>query len=193
MAGVVNIITRQQFTGGAINATGGTSYKNDDNQYRGSITLGSGDLTKDKYNAYITFDGQHQNALATFNKRRSYVGSLDLSNYGNANVDLRPGTLGNGNNDNSLSSSSLVGNVRPIDPVTGDAGPYQSLPGCNPANLVGPQQLCAYDYKQLPSNRTQDRQDQCLRARRLQLHRHDAGLCRTILLPIEIGRRRARR
>ena len=62
VAGVVNIITRQQFTGGAINATGGTSYKNDDNEYRGSLTLGSGDLTKDKYNAYITFDGQHQSA-----------------------------------------------------------------------------------------------------------------------------------
>ena len=65
----------------------------------------------------VTFDGQHQNALATFNNRRSYVGSLNLSNFGNANVDLRPGTIGNGNNDNSLSSSSLVGNVRPIDPV----------------------------------------------------------------------------
>ncbi len=142
VAGVVNVITRQQFTGGIIDVSGGVTYKGDGEQYRGSVTLGTGDLSKDRYNAYITLDGQHQSAISTQN-RRSYIGSLDLTNYNG--VDLRPGTLGNGNNDNSLSSSSQVGNIRPFLP--GGIGPYQSLPGCDPANVVGPQQLCAWDYK----------------------------------------------
>ena len=143
VAGVVNIITRQQFTGGAINAEGGTTYKNDGNTYRGSLTLGTGDLTRERYNAFITFDGQHQEAIKT-TTRRSYIGSLNLTNVANAGVDERPGTLPV--NPNSLSSSSTVGNVRPI--LNGDpnsVGPYQSLPGCKPANLVDG--FCAWDYK----------------------------------------------
>jgi iron complex outermembrane receptor protein len=143
VAGVVNIITNQQFTGGAINVSGGTTYNGDGNQYRGSVTLGTGDLTKDKYNVFVTIDGQHQSAINTPG-HKSYIGSLDLTNYNG--VDLRPGTLGNGNNDNSLSSSSQVGNIRILYP-SGVVGLYQSLPGCNPANVVGPQQLCAWDYK----------------------------------------------
>ena len=59
-------------------------------------------------------------------------------------MDERPGTLPV--NPNSLSSSSTVGNVRPVlngDPNT--VGPYQSLPGCKPANVVDG--FCAWDYK----------------------------------------------
>jgi iron complex outermembrane receptor protein len=147
VAGVVNIITRSQFTGGVVSATGGTTYKGDGNNFRGSLTLGTGDLTKDNYNAFIVFDGQKQNAIET-NNRPGYIGSLDLTRYGLP--DLRPGTLGTGNanNPNSLSSSSLVGNVRPVNNKTGGSpGPYQSLPGCAPSNLVGPENLCAWDFK----------------------------------------------
>ena len=140
VAGVVNIITRQQFTGGVINVTGGTTYKGDGTQYRGSLTLGTGDLTKDKYNVFITLDGQHQDATP-YSGRKSYIGTHNLTDYNG--IDLRPGTLGT--NPDSLSSSSIVGNIRPRTPA-GGFGPYQTLPGCDPANLVGG--LCAYEYKQ---------------------------------------------
>ena len=140
VAGVVNIITRQQFTGGAISAQGGITSKSDGTNARGSLTLGTGDLTKDRYNMFVTFDAQGQKAIDT-TKRGSYIGSHNLT--GLVGQDWRPGTLGT--NDYSLSSSSIVGNVRRQDPDTGDFGAYQSLPGCAPANLVDG--LCAYEYK----------------------------------------------
>ena len=40
VAGVVNIILRQQYTGFTAMGTAGTSYKGDGNQYRGSATFG---------------------------------------------------------------------------------------------------------------------------------------------------------
>src|SRR5678815_4037727 len=45
VAGVINIILRQQYTGFTATATAGTSYKWDGEQFRGSITAGMGDLT----------------------------------------------------------------------------------------------------------------------------------------------------
>ena len=48
VAGVVNVILRQQFTGITATATGGTNYNGEGNQYKAAITGGIGDLTKDK-------------------------------------------------------------------------------------------------------------------------------------------------
>ena len=53
VAGVVNVILRQQFTGFTATATGGTTSDGDGNQFKVSATGGIGDLTKDKYNAFI--------------------------------------------------------------------------------------------------------------------------------------------
>jgi iron complex outermembrane receptor protein len=58
VAGVVNVILRQQFTGVTATGTAGTTYKGDGNVYKGAITAGIGDLTRDRYNAFITVEGQ---------------------------------------------------------------------------------------------------------------------------------------
>jgi iron complex outermembrane receptor protein len=63
VAGVVNVILRQQYTGFTANATAGTSYKGDGNQYRGALTWGMGDLTKDRYNFFVTVDAQKQEEM----------------------------------------------------------------------------------------------------------------------------------
>ena len=124
VAGVVNIILREQYTGFTGTATGGATYQGDGEQFRAAVTAGVGDLTKDRYNAFITIDGQSQRAIAT-NNRRQYVGSNNLEFMGLP--DARPGNPFSG-----FGTSSLVGNVRPVAATNpnGAAGAFQVLPGC---------------------------------------------------------------
>ncbi len=124
VAGVVNIILRQQYTGFTANGTYGTTYKGDGDQWRVGLTAGAGDLTKDRYNAFVTFDYQKQDAAPSTN-RKQYIGTTNLEFMGLP--DTRPGNppLGWG-------TTSPLGNVRPISP-SGALGAYQSLPGnCPP-------------------------------------------------------------
>ncbi len=130
VAGVVNVILRQQYTGFTANASAGTSYKGDGNQYRGAVTYGMGDLTKDRYNFFVTVDAQKQEEMPSTN-RPKYIGTTNLEFMGLP--DTRPGNppLGWG-------TTSPLGNVRPVagNNLTGPTlGPYQSLPGyCPPEN-----------------------------------------------------------
>jgi iron complex outermembrane receptor protein len=141
VAGVVNIILRQQYTGFTATATAGTTYKWDGDQYRGAVTWGMGDLTKDRYNFYITVDAQKQKAMASEN-RPDYIGTTNLEFMGLP--DTRPGNppLGFG-------TSSPLGNVRPVaanNPTGPLLGPFQSLPGpCEPKNQSDG--FCKWDIK----------------------------------------------
>ncbi len=142
VAGVVNVILRQQYTGFTANASAGTSYKGDGNQYRGAVTWGMGDLTKDRYNFFITVDAQKQQEMPSTN-RPQYIGTTNLEFMGLP--DTRPGNppLGWG-------TTSPLGNVRPVagNNLTGPTqGPYQSLPGyCPPGSQSDG--FCKWDTKQ---------------------------------------------
>ena len=140
VAGVVNIILREQYTGFTGTATGGATYKGDGEQFRAAVTAGVGDLTKDRYNAFITIDGQSQRAIAT-NNRRQYVGTNNLEFMGLP--DARPGNPFSG-----FGSSSLTGNVRPVaaSNPNGTAGAFQPLPGCATGN-VDADGFCRWDVK----------------------------------------------
>src|SRR5260221_1960715 len=140
VAGVVNVILRQQFTGITATATGGTNSNGEGNQYKAAITGGIGDLTKDKYNVFLTLDYQKQEANP-MNKGKDYVGSNNLTFMGLG--DQRAGSpliTGTG-------STSVVGNVRPVNPVTGlSPGPVVPLAGCNAAN-VDENGYCRWEVK----------------------------------------------
>jgi iron complex outermembrane recepter protein len=140
VAGVVNIILRQQFTGVAVTGTAGTNYNGTGNQYKGAFTIGKGDLIADRYNAFLTIDAQKQEAIP-MNKGRQYIGTNNLTFMGLD--DMRQGNPFSG-----FGSSSLLGNVRPVaasDP-NGTPGPYRSLPGnCAAANQDG--SFCRWDVK----------------------------------------------
>jgi len=146
VAGVVNIILRQQFTGFTATATGGTTYNGDGNQYKVSLTGGIGDLTKDKYNAFLALDYQHQDNYK-WSATRDYMGSNDLRGMGW--WDQRLG------NPNTVSTGSLNGMVRSVNPATGGSpGPYVSLPGCptgqySPGgeSALAPDKYCLWDSK----------------------------------------------
>jgi iron complex outermembrane receptor protein len=121
-------------------APAGTTYKGDGDQFRGAVTAGVGDLTRDKYNAFITIDGQHQQAIAT-NNRKDYIGHQQPDVHGAAGRAARQSVLGFG-------SSSLVGNVQPVIATNpnGTGGAFSSLPGCAPGN-VDEDGFCRWDVK----------------------------------------------
>ena len=139
VAGVINVLLRQQYTGFTATGTAGTTSNGEGNQYKGALTFGFGDLTRDRYNLFVTLDGQRQEALPS-NRGRDYIGSNDLRFMGLP--DTRPGTP------DVTSANSLLGNVRPVaaSNPNGMAGPYQSLPGdCAAVNRDGP--FCRWERK----------------------------------------------
>ncbi|MFO1306176.1 MAG: TonB-dependent receptor [Burkholderiales bacterium] len=142
VAGVVNVILRQQFTGVTATATAGTNYNGNGTQWKAALTAGIGDLTKDKYNAFVSLDYQKQDAFASTDAR-SYMGSNDLRNIGWGDQ-----TLGNP----LVSANSIIGNVRPVNPVTGGSpGAYQPLGNASQCNAIGgisyDSPWCRYDPK----------------------------------------------
>ncbi len=143
VAGVVNVILRQQFTGFAVTGTAGTTSKGDGNTYKGAITAGVGDLTKDRYNAYIGIDAMKQDSIK-LTDRGGYIGGQDLR-FMNL-PDTRNGAPPSG-----YGTGSEVGSLRPVNPATGGlvgGGPYTTLPGCDPANVDPVTNFCRFNQKQ---------------------------------------------
>ena len=139
VAGVINVILRQQYTGFTATATAGTTGNGEGNQYKGAVTFGAGVLARDRYNAFVTVDAQRQEANPS-NRARDYIGSNDLRFMGLP--DARPGTP------TSISANSILGNVRPVSASNpnGAAGAFRSLPGeCAPGNQDGA--FCRWERK----------------------------------------------
>lgn len=81
MAGVVNIILRNNYQGIDLSAGYGSSERHDGEQARASISFGAGSLVEDKWNAYATFDVR--SFKPTFiNKRDDYLSTQDLRAWG---------------------------------------------------------------------------------------------------------------
>ena len=141
VAGVVNVILRQQFTGFTATATAGTAYNGEGSQFKVAATGGIGDLTKDKYNAFLSIDYQKQDAYA-FNKTRDYMASNDLRGMGW--WDQRLG------NPNTVSTGSLSGMVRSVTRDRRLAGPVRGA-GRVPVGAVQPRRrVCPRTRQVLP-------------------------------------------
>jgi iron complex outermembrane receptor protein len=132
VAGVVNVILRQQYTGLTATATAGVDYDGEGRQMKGALTAGIGDLAKDRYNVFVTLDAQKQKAIPA-TAGRDYAGTNDLRFMGLA--DLRAGAGPNA----GVQPQSLLGNVAPVNaanPLGPPAAPFRSLPGpCAPQDL----------------------------------------------------------
>ena len=78
IAGVINVITKKQFKGIGGRIEGGLTERGDGENYRISLTAGTGDLGRDGYNIYASGFWYRQNAL--YNRDRPYpYNSQDLS------------------------------------------------------------------------------------------------------------------
>lgn len=131
IAGVINFITRKDFTGGIAEIMGGmpTGHGNG-SYYSATATVGFGDLAKDRYNAFGSFNYYKQDALKAADRDFSRTAFI-------------PGFV------NRLSSNSYPANI--LDPDAGFVNPLANAYG---KNCVAPTSLgtsatdtrCRFDY-----------------------------------------------
>jgi iron complex outermembrane receptor protein len=135
IAGVVNIITKKEFTGFEASGNLGSSYKADGLEQRASATYGFGNLASEGYNFYVNAEYHHQAEIKQ-EDRGSYLNELDLRPYGGN--DLRGGIVQQAPPNNG--AYTAVGQVAPLGVPPGGTAPaqldqYFLLPGCAPQNL----------------------------------------------------------
>jgi iron complex outermembrane recepter protein len=78
IAGVVNIILRENFEGITVSGDTGTTGDGDGNSYRLSALAGTGG---DRWNAFVSVEGQREDAIDQAD-RGSYLGTQDLRRFG---------------------------------------------------------------------------------------------------------------
>jgi iron complex outermembrane receptor protein len=135
IAGVVNIITKKEFTGFDLSTNLGSSYKADGLEQRLSATYGFGNLSNDGHNFYVNVEYRHQGEIKQ-EDRGSYLNQLDLRPYGGN--DLRGGIIQQAPPSNG--TYTAVGQVAPLGVAPGTTtlaqlDQFYLLPGCAPQNL----------------------------------------------------------
>ncbi|MEO8506011.1 MAG: TonB-dependent receptor [Betaproteobacteria bacterium] len=140
IAGVINFIMRQDFSGldatawyGAPTRTGGGE------QYQLMATAGLGDLAKDKYNAFISFNYQEQKSLGQADRDFSRTGYLPDINLDTTSGQTFPGFISTGGIGNpgypDCAPSIVVGNRCRYDPSAIPG--VESIPTTKQLNLFG--------------------------------------------------------
>jgi iron complex outermembrane receptor protein len=126
IAGVVNIILRQNYVGKTISANVGQSGHGDGTVTSISGAIGFGDMDTDKFNVFATIDAKKSGEIKQGN-RDKWIGQADARPWGGR--DQRGGATTSGNG----GGSSFLGTLRPISPKLGNV---TNLPGtCDPINL----------------------------------------------------------
>ena len=91
VGGVVNVILRKNWRGAAIGGSYGQASRGDGQTTRGFGSIGWGDIDRDRFNAFITLEGTHQDNI--WSRDRGFVGRSDLTDhdfYDARNGQLRP-------------------------------------------------------------------------------------------------------
>jgi iron complex outermembrane receptor protein len=130
IAGVVNIILYKTFDHSEAQAEVGTSQHGGGTTTRATFLSGTGDLSQDRYNAYVNFEYEKDNPI--YNRDRDFpYNTADLRSVGgNDNNAGNPG-LGFGSTYGAVAPGSVTGG----DLLTGNAtGLYQPLRPCNKAD-----------------------------------------------------------
>jgi len=127
IAGVINFIMRQDYAGVEATAWGGTpTRQGGGDQYNFKATVGYGDLTKDKYNVFLTASFDQQKSLLQSDRNFSAHSYNDSIN---------------------LDTSS--GNTFPGFVSTGDIGSFVQFPACPNPNFNNGTR-CRFDPSQYP-------------------------------------------
>lgn len=158
VAGVVNIILRENYQGASLGGTLGTSYKGDGNHHGLNGSWGTGDIASDRYNVFATIETSKDNEIRATD-RDDWLGTSDLRPWGS--YDGRRGAYLNPNGggsslfaDNSgpvFSATTPYGTVRVPNGTQSQRTNLTVCPQINP--LTG---VCLFDeviYKQIqPQN-----------------------------------------
>jgi iron complex outermembrane receptor protein len=149
IAGVVNVITKRQFTGLSFRAEGGQSSRSDAKNERFSVMAGHGDLGADGFNAYFSAFWEHSDSLKNSDRPYPY-NSFDQSHMcfgGECGPDLRVNGFNPDGSFGGFSTAATTLYVRPYDAAnTTPQGRYQFLnptTGCRAGTT--PYQLTAGD------------------------------------------------
>jgi iron complex outermembrane receptor protein len=148
IAGVVNIITKKDFTGLDVSGNLGSTYRGDGQSQRFAALYGTGDMDSDGHNFYLSVEGRHQEAISQ-EARGSYIAASNLTPWGGPNLY---GGIVNGSLPNPLTTYTVPGQVLPVSGgVVQNQTPYQ-LPGCSAQDQQPNDGGCAWDtnaYKKL--------------------------------------------
>jgi iron complex outermembrane recepter protein len=137
IAGVINIILKQEYTGASANAEIGSSHKGDGTTYRLAGSWGFGELSKQKFNVFVSGDYYKQTRI-NMTDRGGFIGSSQLDFLG---MDQRGGDP---SNVDRLSTNNPLGIVRSVNPATGgSAGTYTQLGNRAACEAVGGEWLPA--------------------------------------------------
>ncbi|WP_394540558.1 TonB-dependent receptor domain-containing protein [Lysobacter enzymogenes] len=123
MAGVINVITKRNYQGAEITATTDVSSRIDSyGEHQASITAGFGDLDRDRYNVYGSFNFYRRDAipLSDFYDKRPNQYYINNPNY------IKNLRLGTGSKPGEFNPGSYFA----FDPRTG-ARVQEAAPGCN--------------------------------------------------------------
>jgi iron complex outermembrane recepter protein len=91
IAGVVNVILKKSFTGFEVEAEGGQTGRSDGATERVNAIGGIGDLQSDGYNAYLSVEWRHQDAIF-LNNRSGLWTNLNWTPYGGVNLNQGAGS-----------------------------------------------------------------------------------------------------
>lgn len=150
LAGVVNIILRKNFTGVVGKAEAGTSKYNDGNRTKAAVLVGGGDISSDKWNAFLNIEASKNSEIHYRDRDREWIGKGDVRPWGYDALATQwtPGyRIGN------TVSPSVAGYVR--NGTT--SGAYQTISPCTTAlrAVVSPpiegDAGCSHDNGQLRS------------------------------------------
>ena len=118
VAGVVNVITKKQITGIDGTAEAGISARGDAAEQRLALTAGTGDLKEKGYNAYLSLEYQHDDALMNRDRRFPF-NTTNLSSI--RGLDLNAGATTAG------ATTSAV--VRPANRLNASLAAGVAVPG----------------------------------------------------------------
>ena len=141
IAGVVNVILRQDFQGTVVRASQGLSEERDGGDTRLAVTHGFGDLDADRYNALFSVEyGKKRKVWNRDRAGRDQIGRTDLRDYGFSAQETLGGT--GAITARNAAGNSIIGNVRNPDPAAPDYYSRDNLAGVGFTRLF-PGAACA--------------------------------------------------
>ncbi len=134
IGGVINFITRKDYTGIDLSASYGTSSRSDSDESSFGLTTGFGNIDKDRYNVLLNLNYFKRDPLMNLDRERTRT--ADFRRFGGGN---------------QLSTFTPTGNF--VNPTTGLQSPFRPCP--DPSLLVTPSPLtpgvagsssCLFDF-----------------------------------------------
>jgi iron complex outermembrane recepter protein len=160
IAGVVNVILRQDFTGAILKGSYGVSGDGDGDERKASITWGTGDLASDGFNFFISAEAAKSDEIFVRDRKdRKWIGNGDLSGRGYDPTSFGGlfGFIADRTSLGGASYNSPVGSVQGVGPdgsPIGDVVSLQDAAACaqlSTATIQDPNGGCVWDSAQFLS------------------------------------------